>query len=159
MNVPTSKKLAVIPAKEEDVQFCVELAKQESHAVGFIPKPRIAEQAGKGHVLVLKRGSVRIGYLHYSINRPRTTIKVVQLAVRADMRRKGYGRKLVEALQRFAPGPTLITLRCAEDLDARHFWKRIGFSQGAAHDSKNLRKRAIVGWARATRGARLLFRP
>ena len=161
MSIQASKKLAVIPAKAEDIQFCVSLAKQESRAVGFIPKPRIAEQIGKGRILVLKRGNVRVGYLYYSVNRNRTTIKILQIVVRPDMRRKGCGKRLVDAVKESAPGATLITLRCSEDLDARHFWESVGFSRGAAHCSTNFRKRVrrirIVGWSKATGRARFLF--
>ena len=151
-------------ATVEDITFIDHLRKQESEAVGFIPLVRYEmeiEGERHGSILVCEENSDMVGFIYATHGTDHTHIQ--QIVIQEDARRRERGLCLVAAVTR--PQDWLVSLRCADDLEAAHFWDALGFSPtghvqpksvyGRGKEKSTLptrRKRCITKWERIVGG-------
>ena len=105
--------------------------KQESNAVGFIPRATVQNRYIARGCYLLQRNSLNepIGYLLHGRPKRGWPLHVHQVAIRIDHRRRLNATRLLRTLEGRAvhDGATCITLRCALDLEANQFWLASGF--------------------------------
>lgn len=111
----------------EDLPYIEHLRRKESEAIGFIPQQRYEMEINgerKGLLLVAKENNDYVGFLYATRNQAGVT-HIQQIAIQEDARRMERATALVNAAVR--PVDWLVSLRCAADLDAVHFWESLGF--------------------------------
>jgi GNAT superfamily N-acetyltransferase/predicted nucleic acid-binding protein len=97
----------------------------------MFPKGAFEEHATARLILLaLSEANECVGYLLYRIARERAAI--VHLCVRADFRRKGVARALVDELKSATKHLRGIGLYCRRDYDANSAWPQFGFVVVAA---------------------------
>lgn len=122
------------------------LMAQNYESVGFLPRPKLEDYLTRGQVLIESENGDPCGYLVYGNGWPR--LRVYQACIQYDARRREHGMNLVARLIRCAAerGCEMISLWCAEDLDANTFWKAAGFAFGGQRDVGNRRGRKHNLW-------------
>lgn len=116
-------------ADRELLLFVDDLAKKNSHAVGFLPYQAYQSALEAKRVLLLIENDEPAGYL---IHGPEIThSKIYQVVIHEQLRRIEHGRQLVDSLREHLQQFEVhtLSLHCAEDLDANRFWNAIGFHQ------------------------------
>lgn len=117
-----------------NVPFIVDLMRKNYESIGFIPIPKLDYYASKGQILMESENEDPCGYLIYGNGWPR--LRIYQACIQYDARRREHGLRLVarvirEGLKRQCE---IISLWCADDLDANEFWKSAGFSFGGKRE-------------------------
>ncbi len=132
----------------DDLDYIVGLMRTETDAVGFIPSTAIANywlRRGQ-YIIPRSRHGPRRGYLLHGPTKPHKLLRVHQVLIDYDWRRRAHATAAVRQLiarARRAGAPT-IQLRCAADLDANAFWLAMGFTPTGIQNPPNRRSRAII---------------
>ena len=117
----------ILKATLGDLPYIEHLRHKESEAIGFIPVQRYEMEitgARHGLILVAKENDDYVGFLYATRNNAGVT-HIQQVVIQEDARRKERASALVDAAVREIDW--LVSLRCASELDAVHFWESIGF--------------------------------
>lgn len=117
------------PDDPSGVAFLDSLQSRNAHALGFLTWTALGEAIARGHVLRAWENGEPCGYLIHG--RIKRETRILQTVVANDARRIQHATALVDALTTLANRAHghVITLHCAEDLDANAFWKAVGFQQ------------------------------
>ncbi len=115
-------------------------------AVGFLPRPKLEEYAHRGQLLAATENDDFCGYLVYGNGWPK--LRVYQACIQYDARRREHGMSLVGRLIRIAAEKDceMISLWCADDLEANDFWKTAGFVFGGQREGGKKRGRKHNLW-------------
>jgi GNAT superfamily N-acetyltransferase len=124
-----------ILSKPEEVAAYVDLVRMaadtEKESLGFLPDRAYKEAADQGKLLiaVIREGNDRIyaGHLLHGGVFPQA--RIFQIFTVPQFRRKGIGRRLVEALVRRAETSQFMSIvaNVADDLAANNFWQALSF--------------------------------
>ena len=142
----------IFRATLSDLDYIDHLSRNESEAVGFIPKSRYEKEItgeSNGLVLVAKENNDHVGFLYATRNNQGVT-HIQQVAIQEDARRLERATLLVEASIR--PTDWLVSLRCATDLDSTKFWESLGFQVESITSPANRRKRSILRFQKVVGG-------
>lgn len=122
------------------------LMEQNYEAVGFLPRPKLEEYAARGQILGATENGEPCGYLVYGNGWPR--LRIYQACIQYDARRREHGLNLVAQLIGVATAKDceLISLWCADDLEANNFWKIAGFMFGVQREGGRKRGRKHNLW-------------
>ena len=118
----------IVCATPADLAYVVSLQKQNSEALGFLPRVALAEKIDLGHIWLARENGEPAGYLHHgSLKAPE--VRIFQAAIQYDARRRQHGMSLVTNLLNRATrsGASGVSLRCLDFLDANDFWTAAGF--------------------------------
>lgn len=109
------------------VWYMEKLRIADGHALGFLPLSVMMDAIVKDRVLIEMEHAEPTGFLWWS--RTNERLKVWMIAIQQDNRRIYHARNLLLALFSLTQNQeaTSIQLRCADDLEANHFWKAVGF--------------------------------
>ena len=142
-SAPLCGYASVIRAITTQVPFIDDLARKNSEALSFIPRPKLDHYARYGQIILGMENDQPCGFLVHG--RGSAVMKVYQACVCYDARRWRHGFAMVEELKRRAlrSGCAAIRLRCAADLEANAFWLACGFSLVAVEQGGKRRKRLI----------------
>lgn len=136
-------------ARAEAMKFCGSASRLDADKIGWIPLAALDQARVERRLLICYNNGDHVGYLMY--NQQHNVLKVFQTWVRADARLILHGRALIDALEhtnRKRPA-TRITLWCAADLAANHFWAALGFSNtNWRYGPKRTSKRRHLQWQR-----------
>ncbi len=126
--------------------FADSLARKNSEALSFIPKPRLEQYAREGQILMATENGSPCGFLVYGSGLP--TVRIYQACIQYDARRKEHGLALVARLIEIAKlrGAEGIRLRCASDLEANALWLSAGFSRIGTINGGTRRGRTLHIW-------------
>lgn len=140
--------LATPESCEMLVRYCDDLAKRNSEALSFIPRPRLLEYAMRGQILAEYENGDLCGFA--VIGRGSDWLHVYQCCIQYDARRIYHGLNLVAQIEAVAMTRGLqgISLRCADDLPANAFWLAAGFEKVAVLPGGVRRGRTINVWQR-----------
>ena len=105
------------------------LMKENPKALGFIPITGIKIAYAKNRIITYIDDNELKGYLYFGPLNKDNHIKIYQLCIKEDSKRKGIGKKLFNGLlEKFSQyRVTGIRVRCADDLKANYFWRSHGF--------------------------------
>ena len=139
--------------------FVVSLMEKNYESLGFLPRPKLEEYAQRGQVLLELENDEPCGYLVYGNGWPR--LRIYQACIQYDARRREHGISLVTKLVRVADERRceMITLWCADDLDANAFWKVAGFSFGGQREGGMKRGRKHNLWVMRLQTCQLELQP
>ncbi len=131
---------------EKCVEYCVDLHRKNTDALGFIPKPRLLAYASNGQVLIETENGDACGFMVFGNGCP--TLRIYQACIQYDARRRKHGLNLVKQLREIALARNAegIALRCAEGLAANAFWREAGFTHVRTTDGGRRRNRKIYTW-------------
>ena len=159
----------VKPATLDDLTFVDSLRKREGNALGFIPIQRYEMEVNgerKGSLYLSWDNGDPTGYI-YATHSGRGTTHIIQVAVQEDARRMERATALLDSVRADAAArhSWLLSLRCADDLEANEFWAALGFSLeargvspksvyalGKSKEAKNERGRRLNIWQRVEAG-------
>ena len=152
-----------------DLAYIDALRKRNGDAIGFIPMQRYEMEVNgerRGSLFLSWDNDDPTGFL-YATHSGRGTTHIIQVAIQEDARRMERATALVEAANSdgFARHTWLLSLRCADDLEANEFWSALGFSleaeglwpktpnaPGKEKRAQNKKGRHINMWQRIERG-------
>jgi hypothetical protein len=128
------------------ITYVEDLMRENYEAVGFIPKPRLEHYGRSGQILLESENGELCGYLIFGNGCQR--LKVYQACIQHDARRRQHGLSLVGRLIKEASirRCEMISLWCADDLDANGFWKEAGFMFGTQRKGGKKRDRMHNLW-------------
>ncbi len=123
IEILTGKRLVV-----EYVDVVRRAADENRNAFGFLRAPVYDDFARSGQLFVAVEGKQYAGHVAFGGTYPH--IKIRQLNVAPNFRRRGVGRLLLDTLKLYASQHDFLTLRAdvAADLEANAFWERSGLS-------------------------------
>lgn len=129
------------------VEYIDGLRRENSEALGFIPKSAIAQQyIRNGRYLIQRdlRGR-RVGYILHGAIRPCGILKIEQAVIDYDRRLLGFGNDVVSQLLKRAGQANVrcVYLHCADGLESNSFWLASGFVKTKTAHPDNRRQRAI----------------
>ncbi len=141
-----------------DLDFIAGLARTETDALGFIPRPALQRriiEPGRYIIIANRHGRPR-GYLLHGPPRWGKPLHIYQACVEPDYRLRTYARRAVQQLEIQArpSGATELALRCAADLEAVRFWTAIGFDLQYTGIGGRERQRLVHHFARPIRDSR-----
>lgn len=131
------------------VDYVNGLQRKNAEALSFYPRCVFEREMLKGRILLSILNGEPCGYLYFgALN---TNVKIHQVCIQYDVRRKLYGAWLIGELERMAlaANVSLITLRCGFDLEANHFWNELGYQCIGVVDGGIRRQRKINIWQKA----------
>ncbi|MGD9827108.1 MAG: GNAT family N-acetyltransferase [Hyphomicrobiaceae bacterium] len=116
----------------DDLKYLDALRKKEGDALGFIPMQRYEMEVNgerHGSVYLAWDNDDPTGFI-YATHSGRGTTHIIQVAIQEDARRMERASALVGAVvdDGLRRRSWLTSLRCADDLEAGHFWAALGFS-------------------------------
>jgi ribosomal protein S18 acetylase RimI-like enzyme len=131
---------------EKAVDYADSLAKKNVEALSFLPRPRLLEYAVRGQLLIETENGEPCGFMVYGNGWP--YLKVYQVAIEYDARRREHGLALVARLIERAKerGCHAISLWCADDLEANAFWESAGFHFAGQREGGRRRGRKHNRW-------------
>ena len=107
------------------------LMRENYEAVGFIPEPAIQSQyvANERYVLAMDERSRRVGYILHGKPQYGRSLNIAQHCIQDELRRNGNGERALRHLVERARSVdvSVITVRCATDLESLGFWTAQGF--------------------------------
>ena len=134
--------------KSETASWISGLMRENYDAVGFIPEPTLNRQYVEKDRCIFQKDNKgkQVGYLLHGALLPGRAVHVAQACILHEKRLLDFGTQAVDELAQRAESANAssIRLRCAEDLEALHFWIRNGFSVEGWEAPDNKRKRRII---------------
>jgi hypothetical protein len=127
------KNISVRTSTIKDLLILDKLQKENTFAVGFIPKTYFEKAVWGGEknaiVFICECNNDQVGYVYITPGNSYGYAKIQQIAVRNDARRLYYGTALIDVCSQFCKLFNRIgfTLRCRIDLESNNFWKQLGF--------------------------------
>lgn len=134
--------------KREFLEFVLSESRRGRNSIGFVPKPRVSLEAARGNLWLCAANDDYVGFLLKGPWRAKTHIH--QIWMRADARRRLYASLLLASALSCADSRIVrtITLNCANDLDAMHFWPSLGFKPVHERIATNWRRRRVTTFER-----------
>jgi ribosomal protein S18 acetylase RimI-like enzyme len=126
--------------------FAQSRADGHTHELGFLPAEVYARAASEGRIRLLQLNNQPAAFIMHGP--PLPTWKIYQTWVEEDARLIDQGRQLVHTLaaEGAAAGVERISLHCATDLPANHFWQQLGFTWAELRERTTRYSRPANRW-------------
>lgn len=134
------------------VAYVDSLQRKNAEALSFYPRVTFEREAEKGRLFLGLLNGEPCGYL-YAGAASTGDIKLHQVCIQYDARRRLHGAAIVSVLEQYAGASSAasITLRCGFDIEANDFWSSLGY-QCIAHKIGGVRRmRTINVWRKQLR--------
>ena len=92
----------------------------------YDPNHRDEHRAGN-HALIFWAGDAPVGVIRVDVRAPVATLR--RVAIRAELQRRGYGRRLLQSAERFARTHGCARLQSHVDPNAVGFYERCGYAR------------------------------
>lgn len=141
-----SPDFSIVTAHQDLVLYVDSLQKKNAEALSFYPKCVFERESKNGRIFLGLLNGMPCGYLY--VGAPNVDVKIHQVCIEYDARKRLYGASLVVAMEDYAlsNGGCSVTLRCGFDLEANNFWLSMGYSCIAVVDGGVRRMRKINIW-------------
>ncbi len=128
------------------LQYVDGLQRKNAEALSFYPSQVFERECNNGRLFLGLLNNEPCGYLY--MGAVGGDVKIHQVCIQYDARRRLYGAGLVIAVEDYANKyySQSITLRCGFDLDANDFWKEMGYNCIHIVDGGIRRMRKINIW-------------
>lgn len=139
--------------RQSDMRFILAMMRQESNAVGFVPKGKLEWGIARGRVLVAAEGRQQLGYI-YAGSTMSGVMPIFQTVIAPGCRRREIGAALLARSESLAIAGECwgLECRCRDDLEANQFWVAMGWEclesrpGGAGRGRRiNIYERRILG--------------
>ena len=140
--------ITISNARPDDSTYIAHLMRGNYNALSFVPQPSIERNAEAGNILLARVNNAEAGYLYHSPIGARGRVHVHQACIEFDIRGQEYGARLVRRLELKCRQARIqhIGLRCADDLPANDFWRRMGFAHVGQIAGGKSRGRMLNCW-------------
>jgi hypothetical protein len=141
------KDFVIVKEHKNIISYVDKLQKQNSEALSFYPKCVFEREQEKGRLYLSLLNNEPCGYMYVGSFRSHT-VKVHQVCIDYDLRRRLYGTALVSTVEDdcLENHCHAIQLRCGFDLLANDFWFSSGFKCVEIVDGGVRRNRKINVW-------------
>jgi N-acetylglutamate synthase-like GNAT family acetyltransferase len=131
-------------AQEKDVEAVKRLTDENRDAFGFVVRASLEERVRKGGLLVAEQQRALVGFVSFHHRRDGWTT-IHELCTRAENRKRGVGRALVQQVEQEAlcKRQNGVRLKCPLDLPANGFYARLGFTRIGIEEGK---RRPLAIW-------------
>ncbi len=138
-----SVKLAV----DNDLFYVVNLQKQWTNAVGFLPKAALQRYIHADQCLVARVNGQHAGYINWCC-RPDGLLTVPQVAISPELLRSSLGSAIITTLKQAAVhgGCSHLRLKSRSDLDCNQFWPQHGFTPTSVILRPSSRGLPLIEW-------------
>ncbi len=128
------------------IKYVDQLQRKNAESLSFYPLQVFERESEKGRVLLGLLNNEPCGYIY--VGATSLDMKVHQVCIQFDLRRKLYGAQLVGEVENIAVKGECrtITLRCGFDLEANTFWDELGYRCIRIVDGGVRRMRKINIW-------------
>ena len=138
--------MLVIP----DLLYVRSLARTLRESIGFLPGCAYEKARAESRLQIQRENEQPIGFLLHGRPHPGKWLRIYQTAIQLDARRLQNATAMVHGLEARArengcPG---ITLACAADLDAVHFWTSLGYTHIHTYPGGRKRNRTLIRYAK-----------
>lgn len=134
----------VVSKHPDLIKFVDALQKKNAEALSFYPRQVFEREQAKGRILLGILNGMPCGYIY--MGSCASDVRVHQVCIQYDVRRRLYGAALVAAMENCAKNAFSITLRCGFDLEANKFWGELGYKCIGIVDGGARRMRKINVW-------------
>lgn len=107
-------------ATEQDIDTISKIASKSSKEIGFVMKVAMKEAIKKDSLIVYERNRQVVGFCKFNKRKKDGVTVIYEICVLKEFRGLGYGRMMVEYLDR------PIELKCPVDNASNKFYKAIG---------------------------------
>jgi GNAT superfamily N-acetyltransferase len=136
----------VVKAHPSMIDYIDGLQKKNAEALSFYPRTVFEREVDKGRLFLSMLNGEPCGYIYAGAQAK--DVKLHQVCIQYDARRKWYGAALVQVLEAYANEgkASTVTLRCGFDIEANEFWKSLGYGVVAVQNGGIRRMRRINVW-------------
>lgn len=122
------------------------LQRKNAEALSFYPRAVFEREQAAGRLFLGMLNGEPCGYIYAGAQS--RDVKLHQVCIQYDARRRWYGAALVQILESYATDgrASTVTLRCGFDIEANEFWKALGYGVVAVHNGGIRRMRRINVW-------------
>ena len=139
-----SGDFVVVNRHADLIGYVDSLQRKNAESLSFYPRQVFEREADKGRIFLGLLNGEPCGYLYAGAHGK--DVKLHQVCIQYDARRRLYGAMIVAAMEEYAQGATSVTLRCGFDLDANEFWSALGY-KCIQHQAGGVRRmRTINVW-------------
>jgi len=141
-------KIQITRVESDAFTEVIELARQNSKTLGFLPQGAIENYARQGQLLtaVDENGHV-MGYLLYATNRKEVLAYIVHLCVSEEYRGRGVASALFATLRTSTESALRgVRVRCRQDYDANDVWPKLGFQPRSERRGRGKKESTLVVW-------------
>jgi len=131
----------------QDLEAIKQIADANKKAIGFVLRPALAQNIGRGWVLVAEKDGLVIGFANYRHRRDEQTT-LYEICVAEEHRGNGVGKALLEALieEGHCLGKERLRLKCPVGNEANAFYANLGFEQAGRERGKN---KELILWEKS----------
>lgn len=134
----------VVTQHPSTVDYVDSLQRKNANALAFYPRQVFEREHENGRIFLGLLNGEPCGYLYAGALG--TDVKLHQVCIQYDARRRLYGALIVSAMEQYAARATTVTLRCGFDLEANDFWSSLGY-RCIQHQAGGVRRmRTINVW-------------
>ena len=128
------------------INFIDGLQKKNAEALSFYPRAVFEREQQAGRLFLAILNGEPCGYIYAGAQA--RDVKLHQVCIQYDARRRFYGAALVQVLEAYANEgrASTVTLRCGFDIEANEFWRALGYGVVAVHNGGIRRMRRINVW-------------
>ncbi len=124
----------------------IELGDRGSATLGHLPFAAYYDAASRRCLLLASRGDVVVGFALFALTK--RWVRLIQLYVDPDWRRRGIARKLVDWIADHHHAYPGIRVTCRQDYGLAPFWTALGFARGPEGPGRGRDPRILVAWWR-----------
>jgi len=137
---------SVVTAHPSLIDYVDGLQRKNAEALSFYPRTVFEREQAAGRLFLGILNGEPCGYIYAGAQS--RDVKLHQVCIQYDARRRWYGAALVQILEAYANDgrASTVTLRCGFDIDANEFWKALGYGVVAVHNGGIRRMRRINVW-------------
>lgn len=145
-------QFVVVQRHPDLLKYVDSLQKANAECLSFYPSTTLEREAEKGRIFLGLLNNQPCGYL-YAGAQTCADVKLHQVCIQYDARRRLYGAMIVGAMENYANDgrATTITLRCGFDIEANEFWAALGYRCIAHRPGGVRRMRTINVWRKWVR--------
>jgi ribosomal protein S18 acetylase RimI-like enzyme/predicted nucleic acid-binding protein len=143
-------QISTIREESPEMEQCIEIWRENSETLGFLPRGAFVEYARRGQILgaLTPTGEV-VGYLLYRLTQRGSMIPlavIVHLCVENRYRGEGIAESLVNSLAQALRDKCMrIELKCRRDFKANDLWPNLGFH--AIGETEGRVGKPLVKWS------------
>lgn len=140
--------IEVRAAQADDLVYIDSLQRKNAETLSFYPRSALEREIGKHRIVLALVNNEPAGYLYHGAIAGGSPLRIHQACIQYDLRGSLYGAALVNWLKALAGIARClsITLRCASDIEANGFWKKMGFQCVSITPGGVRRMRDINNW-------------
>lgn len=137
-------------ANARDLAYVVDLQRQWSNALGWLPRCAHKRYINAQRVLIATFNGQRAGFCNMIISK-KGLLRLPQIAISTELLRQGVGSSLMDSLTGIATASrcSAIRLTTRADLDANLFWPTTGFEMTLMTYPDNARRQPLLEWTQS----------